>query len=65
MVTAIPDTEQTDVVVDVIEGVTPVEADVATLNGVDDHVFVVGLVNEMVFAARAMVTVCVADVINA
>jgi hypothetical protein len=57
MVTAIPDTEQTDVVVDVIEGVMPVEAEVVTLNGVEDHVLVVGLVKEIVFAARAMVTV--------
>jgi hypothetical protein len=65
MVTAIPDTEHTDVVVDVIEGVTPDDADVVTLNGVDDHVFVVGLVKEIVLAARAMVTACVADVINA
>jgi hypothetical protein len=65
MVTAIPETEHTDVVVDVIEGVSPVEADTVRLNGVDDHVFVFGLVNEMVFAARTMVTVCVADVINA
>jgi hypothetical protein len=64
-VTAIPDTEHTDVVVDVIEGVTPDDADVVTLNGVDDHVFVVGLVKEIVLAARAMVTACVADVINA
>ena len=65
MVTAIPDTEQTDVVVDVIDGVMFDVADTVRLNGVDDHVFVFGLVNEMVLAARAMVTVCVAYVINA
>ena len=55
--TAIPDAEQTEGVVEVIEGEIPDVADVATLNGVEDHVRVVGLVNEIVFAARAIVTV--------
>jgi hypothetical protein len=57
MVTAIPDTEQTEVVVDVIDGVMLDVADTVRLNGVADHVFVVGLVKEIVLAARAMVTV--------
>ncbi len=52
MVTAIPDTEHTDVVVDVTDGVTPDVADTVTLKGVVDHVLVPGFVNEMVFAAR-------------
>jgi hypothetical protein len=61
IVTAIPDAEQTKGVVEVIEGVTPDVADVVTLKGVEDHVRVVGLVNEIVFAARAIVTVCAED----
>ena len=61
MVTAIPDTEQTASVVEVIEGVIPDVAEVVTLNGVADHVLVPGLVKEIVFAARVIVTVCAED----
>jgi hypothetical protein len=61
MVTAIPETEQTEGVVEVIEGVIPDVADVVTLNGVAVHVLVPGLVKEIVFAARVIVTVCAED----
>jgi hypothetical protein len=52
MVIAIPDAEQTEGVVEVIEGVIPDVADVVTLNGVAVQVLVPGLVKEIVFAAR-------------
>lgn len=52
MVTVSPDTEHTDGVVDVTDGVMPEVAVGETLNGVADHVFVPGFANEMVFAAR-------------
>ena len=61
MVTAIPETEQTEGVVEVIEGVIPEVADAVTLNGVELQVFVPGLVKEIVFAARVIVTVCAED----
>ena len=61
MVTAIPETEQTDGVDDETDGVMPDVADTVTLNGVADHVRVPGFVNEMVFAARWTVTVCATD----
>jgi hypothetical protein len=61
IVTAIPDAEQTEGVVEVIEGVIPDVADVVTLNGVAVHVLVPGLVKEIVFAAREIVTVCAED----
>jgi hypothetical protein len=61
MVTATPDTEQTDGVVEVIEGVMFEVADTVRLNGVEDHVLVVGFVKEIVFAARVIVTVCAED----
>ncbi len=61
MVTAIPDAEQTEGVVEVIEGVIPDVADVVALNGVAVHVLVPGLVKEIVFAARVIVTVCAED----
>ena len=59
--TATPDTEQTDGVVEVIEGVMFEVADTVRLNGVEDHVLVVGFVKEIVFAARVIVTVCAED----
>jgi hypothetical protein len=61
MVTAIPETEQTEGVVEVIEGVISEVADAVTLNGVELQVFVPGLVKEIVFAARVIVTVCAED----
>jgi hypothetical protein len=57
MVTAIPDTEQTEGVVDDTDGVMFDVADTSTLKGVADHDRAMGFVNKMVFAARAMVTV--------
>lgn len=59
--TAIPDTEHTDGVVDVTDGVMPDVAETETLKGVADQVLVLGFVNEMVFAVRWIVTVCAED----
>lgn len=51
MVTTRPDVVHTDVVDEVIVGVSPDVADATTENVVADHVRVPGFVNEIVFAA--------------
>lgn len=52
IVTAIPETEQTEGVVDVTDGTMFDVADTVRLKGVADHDRAAGFVNEMVFAAR-------------
>ncbi len=58
MVTVRPDVVQTEVVDDVMVGMSLDVAEATTLNVVVDQVFVPGFVNEIVFDVFWMVTVC-------
>ena len=56
-----PEVVQTEVVDDVMAGMSLDVAEATTLNVVVDHVFGPGFVNEIVFDAFWMVTVCAAE----
>jgi hypothetical protein len=62
IVTVVPETVHTAVVDEVTVGVSPELADTDRPNVELDQVFVPGSVNEIVFVAFWMVTVCEADV---